>query len=85
MASPEIQNIFDNSDFVYMLSQSKNDAEILAKMLDISERQMKYMIDVDSGEGLIKYGKVIIPFQDHYPKDTKSYRIMSTKFGEESA
>ena len=79
LASPEIENIFENSDFIYMLNQAAGDREILAKHLAISPEQLAYVTHSEAGEGLLFYGNVILPFVDHFPKDTKLYRIMTTK------
>ena len=85
LASREIENIFENSDFVYMLNQAAGDREILAKQLNISPQQMHYVTHSEAGEGLIFYGNVILPFVDRFPTDTELYRIMTTKPGEVSA
>lgn len=79
MASPEVANIFENSDFIYMLSQAAGDRQILAKQLGISPHQLSYVTHSNAGEGLLFYGNTIIPFVDHFPKDTELYRIMTTK------
>ena len=47
--------------------------------LNISPQQMKYVTHTESGEGLLFYGNVILPFVDHFPKDTKLYKVMTTK------
>lgn len=79
LASREIENIFENSDFIYMLNQANGDRQILAKQLNISSHQLSYVTNSNAGEGLIFYGNVIIPFVDHFPKDTELYRIMTTR------
>jgi len=79
LSSREIENIFENSDFVYMLNQAAGDREILAKQLGISPQQLSYVTHSEAGEGLIFYGNVILPFIDRFPKDTELYRIMTTK------
>ena len=84
LASREIENIFENSDFVYMLNQAVGDREILAKQLNISPKQLNYVTHSEAGEGLLFYGNVILPFIDRFPKDTELYRIMTTKPGEVS-
>lgn len=82
LASQEVQNIFENSDFICMLSQAAGDRAILAKQLNISPHQLSYVTHSGPGEGLLFYGNVILPFQDHFPKDNELYRIMSTRPGE---
>ena len=79
LSSPEIENIFENSDFIIMLNQAGNDRQILAKQLGISTHQLSYVTQSNAGEGLLFYGNVIIPFIDHFPKDTQLYSIMTTK------
>ena len=53
LASPEVSNIFENSDFVYMLNQANGDRQILAKQLNISPHQLSYVIHSGEGEGLL--------------------------------
>ena len=79
LASREIENIMENSDFVYMLNQAQGDRQILAKQLGISSHQLSYVTHSNPGEGLLFFGNTIIPFVDHFPKDTELYRIMTTK------
>lgn len=79
LASREIENIFENSDFIYMLNQAGGDRQILAKQLNISPHQLSYVTHSGEGEGLLFYGSVILPFVDRFPKTTELYRIMTTK------
>ena len=79
LSSREVENIFENSDFVLMLNQAAGDRAILAKQLNISPQQMKYVTHTEAGEGLIFYGNVVLPFVDRFPKDTELYRVMTTK------
>ena len=79
LASREIENIFENSDYIYMLNQAQGDREILAKKLGISPQQLSYVTQSGAGEGILFYGNTIIPFIDRFPKDTKLYRLMTTK------
>ncbi len=79
LSSREVENIFENSDFIYMLNQASGDRQILAKQLNISPHQLSYVTQSGEGEGLLFYGNVILPFADKFPKDTELYRIMTTK------
>ena len=79
LASREVENIFENSDFVYLLNQASGDRQILSKALNISPSQQNYITNSNAGEGLIFYGSTIVPFKDDFPKDTQLYRIMTTK------
>ena len=84
LSSREVENIFENSDFVYMLNQAGGDRQILAKQLGISPHQLSYVTHSSEGEGLLFYGSVILPFVDRFPKDTELYRIMTTKLSDMS-
>ena len=79
LSSREVENIFENSDFVLMLNQAGGDQAILAKQLTISPQQMKYVTHAEAGEGLLFYGNVILPFIDRFPTNTELYRVMTTK------
>ena len=79
LSSREVENIFENSDFVYMLNQAGGDRQILAKQLNISPHQLSYVTHSGEGEGLLFYGNVILPFIDRFPKDTELYAVMTTK------
>ncbi len=84
LASREIENILENSDFLYLLNQAAGDRQILAKQLNISPHQLSYVTHSGEGEGLLFYGNVILPFIDRFPRDTEMYRIMTTKLQEVS-
>ena len=79
LASREIENIFENSDFIYMLNQASGDRQILAKQLNISPYQLSYVTNSGEGEGLLFYGNIIIPFKDRFNKNLKLYSLMTTK------
>ena len=85
LASREVENIFENSDYIYMLNQASGDRQILAKHLNISSHQLSYVTHSGEGEGLLFYGSVILPFIDRFPKDTELYRIMTTRLSEQVA
>ena len=82
LASKEVENIFENSDFIYMLNQAVGDRQILAKQLNISPHQLSYVTHSGEGEGLLFYGNVILPFVDRFPANTELYRIMTTRLSE---
>ena len=79
LASREVENIFENSDFIYMLNQAAGDRKILAQQLGISPHQLSYVTHSNTGEGLLFYGDTIVPFVDNFPKDTELYRLMTTR------
>lgn len=79
LASAEIENIFDNSDFLYLLNHAPGDREIICEKLHISPKQAKYITNSEAGEGLIIYGSAILPFVDRFPTNSKLYEIMTTR------
>ena len=79
LESSEIESIFGNCDFLYMLSQAAGDQKVLASHLGISPHQLSYVTHSGSGEGLLFYGDTTIPFVDHFPQDTELYTLLTTK------
>ena len=79
LASREIENIFENSDFIYMLNQAGGDRQILAKQLNISPHQLSYVTNSGEGEGLVFYGSTIIPFKDKFDNSLMLYALMTSK------
>lgn len=82
LASREIENVLENSDYIYMLNQAAGDRQILAQKLNISPHQLSYVTHSGEGEGLLFYGSTILPFVDRFPKDTELYRLLTTKLSE---
>lgn len=78
LSSPEIENILDNSDFIYMLNQADGDRKILQQKLEISDAQIKYVKGAKPGHGLVFYGDTILPFEDEFPEDTLMFQLLNT-------
>ena len=78
LSSAEIENILDNSDFIYMLNQSDGDRQILQNKLEISNAQIKYVKGSKPGHGLVFYGDTILPFEDEFPEDTLMFQLLNT-------
>lgn len=71
-----------NSEFIVMLNQASTDRLELANLLGISDLQLSYITNVDAGHGLIKVGSSLVPFVNKFPRNTKLYKLMTTKPGE---
>ena len=78
LQSHTARTMLANSEFLVLLNQAATDREELARLLNISDNQLSYITNVDSGRGLIKCGSAIVPFVDHFPKN-KLYQMMTTK------
>ena len=79
LASPEIENILENSDFVLMLNQGASDRAILAQRLSIAPDELAHVTNSGEGQGLLFFGDKVIPFEDRFPKNTRLYQLMTTK------
>ena len=79
LSSPEIENILENSDFIYLLNLSAGDRKLMTERLNISAEQLAYVTNADPGSGLLFFQNVIIPFRDEFPKDTELYKLLTTK------
>lgn len=78
-------SMLSNSEYIVMLNQAASDRQKLAELLNISNEQMSYITNADAGCGLIKYGSSLVPFINKFPKNTRLYKLMTTKPGEDSA
>ncbi|GHU35985.1 conjugal transfer protein TraE [Clostridia bacterium] len=85
LASREVENIFENSDFILMLNQAAGDRQILAKQLGISTHQLSYVTHSAAGEGLIFFGDTIIPTKDNFPHDSTIYSLLTTRLSDLAA
>lgn len=82
LASEVASKMISNSNYILMLNQFGENAEILGSLLKLSDTQLGYITMADAGCGLLFADKVIVPFEDHFPEDSYLYKLMSTKFGE---
>lgn len=83
LQSHTARTMLANSEFLIMLNQAPTDRMELAKLINISSEQMDFIRDVNPGCGLIKVGSALVPFENKFPRNTKLYRLMSTKPNEE--
>ena len=83
--SVQASTMLSNSEFIVMLNQAASDREKLAGLLSISNEQLSYITNADPGSGLIRYGGSLVPFVNKWPKNTETYRLMTTRPGEGSA
>ena len=79
LQSHTARTMLANSEFITLLNQAATDRIELAKLLGISETQLSYVTNADAGKGLLKCAGSIVPFENHFPKDTKLYKYMTTK------
>ena len=80
--SVQASTMLSNSEFIVMLNQAASDRGELAKLLNISDTQLSYITNVDAGHGLIKVGSSLVPFANKFPKNTKLYKLMTTKLSD---
>lgn len=77
------RRMLSNSDFIQMLNQAPSDRAELAKLLNISDNQLTYVTNSEEGQGLLFVGNSIVPFVDKFPKNTRLYKMMTTKLDEQ--
>ncbi len=82
LRSDQARGMLSNSDFIMMLNQKPENLRVLAGMLNISESQMGYVTNADSGNGLLFAENTLVPFEDKFPEESYLYKLLSTKFGE---
>jgi type IV secretory pathway VirB4 component len=79
LQSESARSMLSNSEFIVMLNQAATDRGELARLLNISHEQMSYITNADAGSGLLRYGSSLAPFVNRFPRQTKLYRLMSTR------
>ena len=82
LQSHTARTMLANSELVIMLNQATTDRVELADLFCMSEEQVKFIKNTEAGCGLAKIGASLVPFQNKLPKETKLYKMMTTKFGE---
>lgn len=75
------KTMLSNSEFIILLNQGAADRERLAELLNVSEHELSYVEDTQAGRGVIKIGRLMVPFVNEFPEDTEMFRLMNTKVG----
>ena len=71
-----------NSEFVALLKQANTDSSKMAEVIGVSDAQLRFVTNIQSGMGLIKCGSVIVPFDNQISKDTGLYKLYNTNIHE---
>jgi type IV secretory pathway VirB4 component len=85
LLSEDARSMLSNSEFICMLSQSKNDREQLAELLNLSPEQISYVTNAQPGQGIIYCSGAVVPFINRYPENTELYKLMTTKIDDINA
>ena len=73
--------MLSNSEFVCLLRQSREIDHVVA-LYNLSDAQKHYLTNAQPGQGILKMGNALITFRNDHPKDTKIYKLLTTKPGE---
>lgn len=74
-----------NSEFVALLKQANTDSSKMAEVIGVSEAQLRFVTNTQSGMGLMKCGNVVIPFDNQIEKGTDLYNLYNTNIHEKIA
>ncbi|MDE6254003.1 MAG: DUF87 domain-containing protein [Lachnospiraceae bacterium] len=74
-----------NSEFVALLKQANTDSSKMAEVIGVSEAQLRFVTNTQSGMGLVKCGNVVIPFDNQIGKETDLYSLYNTNIHEKIA
>lgn len=67
-----------NSEFVALLKQANTDSSKMAEVIGVSEAQLHFVTNTQSGMGLMKCVNVVIPFDNTIEKGTDLYNLYNT-------
>lgn len=82
LSSDMARRMIKNSEFIMMLNQKGDNLTLLADLLHISQAQLKYINNAETGSGLIYAQGNIIPFLDRFPRNSYLYELLDTDFDE---
>lgn len=71
-----------NSEFVALLKQANTDSSKMAEVIGVSEAQLQYVTNTESGKGLLKCGNVVIPFDNTISRSSRLYNLYNTNIHE---
>ena len=63
---------------VALLKQANTDSSKMAEVIGVSDAQLRFVTNSQSGMGLLKCGNVVIPFDNQIRKDTSLYKLYNT-------
>lgn len=78
LRNEDTRNIVNNTSFVIMMSSSLMDRQNLGTLFKLSPQQLEYITNSNKGNGLIYNGKVTLPFNYDFPKNTELYKLIDT-------
>ena len=78
----EAKAMLANSDFVVILNQKKEDADLIKEILKIPDAIMEAITSANKGEGIIFAQKSFFPFSNLFPKSNRHYELMTTNSDE---
>ena len=74
-----LDGIFGNSEYFVLLSQDSRDHDTLRKVFpSISPALFSYVVEAESGTGLLKLGNVSVPFDIKIPDTSHLYKMINT-------
>ena len=80
LASTKARLMLSNAATLMMFNQEATDARELQELLKLSEQQRSYMVNARKGCGLMKMGRVVIPFDNNMAKNSPLVQMFSTDF-----
>lgn len=78
----QVTTMLANSEFVALLKQANTDSSKMAEVIGVSDAQLKFVTNSQSGMGLLKCGSTVIPFDNQISKDTGLYKLYNTNIHE---
>lgn len=82
MMSERARLMLSNAGSLVLLNQEPTDADALQELFSFSDQQRSFYSNASPGCGLLKMGKVVVPFDNRMEEERKLYQIFSTRFGE---
>ncbi|MDY5133563.1 VirB4-like conjugal transfer ATPase, CD1110 family [Actinotignum urinale] len=85
LANDRARLMLSNADGLFLLNQQSTDADALVDLLSLSAQQREYFTNTPPGNGLLRMGPSVIPFDNTMDRDSHIYKVFSTTFREVEA
>lgn len=83
LSNEAAMTMLKNSEFVCFLRQKEDDLKYILDNYNLSQSQVKSITSDQPGHGIIIAGNKVIEFENLIDKNTETYKICSTKPGEQ--
>ena len=87
LSTEEGRKVVANTNSAIILSMQENDRKQVKEIWKLTDEEIKYIRNRNSGEGIIIFGtgkkinqEIVLPFKDEYDRDNEIYKLINTTY-----